>query len=87
LPSPENFLRVKCDVHPWEFAYLSVLEHPFFAITDTNGNFVIPNIPAGKYSLRALHRKVQSTNEMTREIRVNHGEITMVNFTLDAPAK
>jgi hypothetical protein len=20
LPSPENFLRVKCDMHPWEFA-------------------------------------------------------------------
>ncbi len=85
LPSPENFLRVKCDLHPWEFAYLSVVEHPFFAITDTNGNFVIPNIPAGKYTLRALHRKAQSTNEITREVRVNRGEISLVNFTLAAP--
>jgi len=87
LRSPEDFLRVKCDVHPWEFAYVSVVEHPFFAITDTNGNFVIPNLPAGKYTLRALHRKAQGTNATSREVRVIHGEITQVNFTLDAPAK
>src|SRR6185295_8991177 len=37
LPAPENFLRIKCDVHPWEFAYLSVVDHPYFALTDTNG--------------------------------------------------
>lgn len=87
MDHPENLIRIKCDVHPWEFAYLSVLEHPFFAVTDTNGNFVIPNLPAGKYVLRALHRKAQSTNELTREIRVNRGEITLVNLTLDAPAR
>src|SRR6185436_16507820 len=29
---PEIFGRVKCDVHPWEFAYIGVSEHPFFAV-------------------------------------------------------
>lgn len=86
LPSPEDFLRLKCDVHPWEFAYLSVVEHPFFAVTDTNGSFVIPNVPPGKYTLRALHRKAQSTNEITRAVTVTSAKISLVNFTLDAPA-
>ena len=28
------FVQFKCDVHPWEFAYLGVVDHPFFAVTD-----------------------------------------------------
>ncbi|MDB6023957.1 MAG: hypothetical protein JWM68_180, partial [Verrucomicrobiales bacterium] len=31
---PEIMLRFKCDVHPWMFAYVGVVEHPFFAVTD-----------------------------------------------------
>ena len=84
LPSPENFLRVKCDVHPWEIAYLSVVEHPFFAVTDTNGGFVIPNVPPGKYTLRAWHRKAQATNSVAR-VTVYSGKISPVSFILDAP--
>ena len=84
LPSPENFLRVKCDVHPWEIAYLSIMEHPFFAVTGTNGDFVIPNVPPGKYTLRAWHRKAQATNSVAR-VTVSSGKISPVNFTLDAP--
>ena len=26
--NPEKFLRFKCDVHPWMFAYVNVMEHP-----------------------------------------------------------
>jgi len=63
----------------------TAVEHPFFAITDTNGNFVIPNVPAGKYTLRALHRKAGATNELPREVTLNSGEIVAVNFTLVAP--
>ena len=37
----EAFIRVKCDVHPWEFAYISVSDHPFFAVTDKDGSFRI----------------------------------------------
>ena len=50
---PELFLRFKCDVHPWMFAYVSVVEHPFFAVTDTNGNFRMPAPPPGRYGLAA----------------------------------
>src|ERR1051325_10168272 len=35
FPSPELFIRFKCDVHNWMFAYVSVVDHPFFSVTDT----------------------------------------------------
>ena len=39
---PELFIKVKCDVHPWMFAYICVVDHPWFAVTDQKGNFTLP---------------------------------------------
>ncbi len=58
---PEVFLRVKCDVHPWMFAYVGLLDHPFFAVTDVSGSFQIPRVPPGTYTLEAVHRKTHPT--------------------------
>ncbi len=57
-PKPELFLRYKCDVHPWGFAYLSLFDHPFFDVTDARGAFSMHCPPAGKYTLVVYHRKV-----------------------------
>jgi hypothetical protein len=54
---PEVLLRFKCDVHPWMFAYVGVLEHPFYSVSGTDGTFKISNLPPGKYTLEAYHRK------------------------------
>ena len=48
---------MKCDVHPWMFAYIGVVDHPYFAVTDKDGNFTIKNVPAGKYTVEAVHQK------------------------------
>jgi plastocyanin len=48
-------LKVKCDVHPWMTAYIVVTDHPFFATTDADGHFSIPNVPAGTYRIEAFH--------------------------------
>jgi len=53
----ENFLKFKCDVHPWMFAWVTVVDHPYFAVTDKEGKFTIKDVPAGKYTVTALHRK------------------------------
>lgn len=55
--TPEIMVKMKCDVHPWMSAYAGVLPHPFFAVTDENGNFEIKNLPAGSYTLEAWHEK------------------------------
>lgn len=57
FPAAENFLRFKCDVHPWMFSYINVVDHPYYAVTGADGKFTIKNVPPGKYTLVAMHRK------------------------------
>ncbi len=50
--------RIKCDVHPWMSTYLGVFEHPYFAVTGTDGSFAIPGLPAGTYEIAAWHERL-----------------------------
>jgi hypothetical protein len=79
FPKPEMFLKIKCDVHQWMFAWVSVFDHPYFAISAKDGTFKIPNVPPGKYALQAAHRKAGA---VTREVEVKEGESSKVDFTL-----
>lgn len=78
---PEVLVRVKCDVHPWMFAYVGVVDHPYFAVTDKDGNFTIKNVPAGKYTIEAMHLKAAPTGK-TQETEAGK----TVNFELEVPA-
>jgi hypothetical protein len=75
---PEEFVRFKCDVHAWMFAWISVFDHPYFAVSAKDGAFKIPNVPPGKYTLKAIHRKAGT---LTQAIEVKEGEPTRVDFT------
>jgi plastocyanin len=54
---PEIMVKFKCDVHPWMNAYIGVTDHPFFDVTDEQGNFEIKDLPPGDYVLEAWHEK------------------------------
>jgi len=43
---------VKCDIHPWMRAFVMAAEHPYFAVTDSNGHYSLTNIPPGKYTVK-----------------------------------
>lgn len=77
---PEMFLRYKCDVHPWMFSYVSVFDHPYFAVTGKDGSFTIKNVPPGKYTIEASHRKGGS---VTKEIEVKDANVT-ADFVVEA---
>jgi plastocyanin len=82
----EVMVRFKCDVHPWMFAYVGVVPHPYFAVTDKDGNFKIEGVPAGKYSLVSFHRKTHVTDDKAtvQEIEVKDAAVT-ANFTVEVP--
>lgn len=80
FPNQEIFLRFKCDVHPWMFSYVGVVNHPYFAVTGKDGTFTIENVPPGKYTLEVYHRKA---GKQTREIEVSDDGAKDVNFTLN----
>jgi hypothetical protein len=35
----EMGMKIKCDVHGWMNAYGNVMDHPYFAVTDANGEY------------------------------------------------
>ena len=82
---PENFLKFKCDVHNWMFAWVSVFDHPYFAVSGKDGTFKIANVPPGKYKIQAAHRKPGTvTPEVeVKEVEVKEGEPAKVDFTLE----
>jgi hypothetical protein len=52
-------LKLRCDAgHSWMSAYVHVLDHPFFAVTDAQGRFTIKDVPAGKYTIEYWHEPV-----------------------------
>lgn len=80
FPKPEMFLRFKCDVHPWMFAYVSIVEHSFFAVTGADGQFALPEPPPGDYTLRLYHRKA---GDKLVPVKVQQGQRLEVNVTMD----
>lgn len=57
---PENFLKFQCDVHSWMFAWVTIEDSPYFAVSDKSGKFTIKDVPPGKYTITAIHRKLGS---------------------------
>jgi hypothetical protein len=52
-----------CSVHKWMNAYVWVLDHPFVAVTDADGNYEIKNVPVGKVRVVAWHEQSGYVNE------------------------
>ena len=68
-------VRFKCDVHPWMFAYVGVFDHPYYAVTDKNGNFTIKDVPAGTYAVEAYHVKTHRSDPgVMKEVVVDGDE-------------
>ena len=75
--NPEPFLRFKCDVHPWMFTYISIFDHPYFAVSGKDGTYKIANVPPGKYTLEVSHRKAAPIGStITKEIEVKDENVT-----------
>ena len=41
--------KVVCDIHNWMKAYWVIVDHPYAAVTNEKGEFVIPDLPVGKH--------------------------------------
>jgi len=70
---------VLCNVHPEMEAYVIVLQNPYFALTDKDGNFSIEKVPAGKYVLKVWNEKLKAADQ---NITVPSSGKIEVNFDL-----
>jgi hypothetical protein len=83
-------LTVNCDIHPWMSAYVWVFDHPFFAVTDKDGNFEITGVPAGEQNFAVWQEKVgYVTTGMAKGIpvTVKAGGVTDVGEVKMDPTK
>jgi plastocyanin len=77
-----EFVKVKCDVHPWMQCRIAVMDGPYFAVTNDKGEFEIKSVPAGTYTLNAWHEKF---DPMTTEVVVAVDKTAATTFTVQAP--
>jgi hypothetical protein len=77
----EVMVPFKCDVHGWMNAYVGVLDHPYFSVTDPNGKFELKGLPPGTYTIEAWHEKLGTT---TQSVTIAAKESKDVTFTFKA---
>jgi len=66
LKNEETMLHVTCDVHRWMNAYVGVVSHPYFAVSNRSGQFTIEHVPPGTYRLQLWHERLGSTTQMVK---------------------
>lgn len=77
----EVMVPFKCNVHAWMNAFVGVVEHPFFAVTDSDGRFAIPKLPPGTYTLEIWHERL---GLQTQQVTVAAKGTKDVTFTYKA---
>ncbi len=74
----EVMVPFNCNVHAWMNAYVGAVEHPHFAVTDENGRFSIPQLPAGTLTLEIWHERLGT---QTQQVTVAPKDTKEVAFT------
>ena len=70
---------VFCSIHTKMNCIILVLENPYFATTDSKGNYRISGVPPGTYTLKAWHERLPAQSS---QITVPSTGDVVVNFVL-----
>lgn len=72
-------IQVRCNIHPWERAYVFVFDHPYAAVTGTDGAFRLTGVPPGQYTLHYWH---EGYGEGQRTVHVEAGRTETLEIRL-----
>jgi hypothetical protein len=81
--------------HPWMSAHIFTTEHPYYAVTDEDGNFSLKDVPPGQYTIKLWQEGVpalqNNTNigflkaepkQQTKQVSVAKKQTVTLNFEL-----
>jgi hypothetical protein len=74
-----EILRVDCDLHAWMRGWVVIAEHPFYAVTNDEGEFVLENVPPGKYNMQVWQERL---GKVTQEVVVSGKGTTNVSVSM-----
>jgi hypothetical protein len=74
----EVMVPLQCNVHPWMSAYAGVLDHPFYAVSDSTGRYKLPALPAGEYKIAAWHEVLGA---LEQDAILREAENKTIDFT------
>ncbi len=69
----------KCDVHDHMSAFIAVMDHPYYSVSDENGRFTITDVPPGTYKIQAWHEVLGT---LQKEVTVESGKTAEVHFDI-----
>ncbi|MDH5699415.1 MAG: hypothetical protein OEZ41_05570 [Nitrospirota bacterium] len=77
-----GLMTISCNKHPFMMGYIQVFDHPYFAITDFQGAFTIPNLPPGTHRLSIWH---ETLGTIHRTITIPQTNNAILNIEFPAP--
>jgi len=78
IEKPE-VIKVTCDAHGWMHGWWVSTDTPYFAVTDSSGNYSIANVPAGSYTVEVWQEKLGTQDE---KADVKDGATATTNFSM-----
>ena len=70
-------VQIGCALHAWMRAWVYVVPHPWFAISDVQGKFKIERIPPGKHTVWLRH--ADSGKQERQQVQVEAGKTAELN--------
>jgi plastocyanin len=71
-------VQIGCALHPWMRAWIYVVPHPWFSVSDADGKFKIEKVPPGKHMLWL--RNPDTGHQQRQELEIRRGKVTEVKL-------
>ena len=77
-----GFIDVRCNPHPEEAASILIFDHPYAAVTDADGTFIVSAVPAGSHDVWVWHA---GTASRWGSVDVRDGAATEITIEVAGP--
>jgi hypothetical protein len=80
LTKQSGIIEIRCKQHPWTHGYLAVFDHPYFAVSESDGSFNIDSLAPGRYRMMVWHEGMQQPAE--KRVKVEEGRVELVDLAI-----